>query len=140
MNLYAITFVHYAQRGSQEGIYTYLVAKDSEDVYDWFNLERPTSGGYLIYSHHKDYENDGKTYSLYDSNYNIIGEESHRDKMIRLQGELYDEDLELSDLYYGKTVLGWHIISAGISKEDVIAARRIGVSIDVTDTYKYILE
>jgi len=39
--------------------------------------------------------------------------------MIRLQGEMYDEEVELNDLYYGKTLIGWELVKEGILEEDV---------------------
>lgn len=39
MNLYTINFEHYSQKDSEQGIYTYLVAKDDTAVYEWIKSE-----------------------------------------------------------------------------------------------------
>lgn len=39
--------------------------------------------------------------------------------MIRLRGEMYDEEVELDDLYYGKTLIGWELIKENMLEEDI---------------------
>lgn len=38
MNLYEISFKHYAPKGSREGTVCYLLAESDEEVYEWFNF------------------------------------------------------------------------------------------------------
>jgi len=46
--------------------------------------------------------------------------------MIRIRGEYYDKELELDDLYYGKTIYGWDFVceSTFVLRESL---KRVGV-------------
>lgn len=117
MNLYTINFEHYSQKDSEQGIYTYLVAQDDDVVYEWIKSE-PEVNQSTLYNSYK-YNEDEKTYDIYDDDYNVVGVENFKDRMIRLQGEMYDEEVELNDLYYGKTLIGWELIKENILEEDI---------------------
>jgi len=114
MNLYQINFDHYSQKDSERGIYTFLVAEDEESVYEWIKSE-PKVKDNMLFNSYKYNEQDGKEYEIYDDKWNVVGIESFRERMLRLGGEMYDDSVELDDLYYGKTLIGWELI-----KEDVL--------------------
>lgn len=122
MNLYALKFRHYSQKDSREGIIAYVIAESSEDIYEWLKSE-PRVNGDGIYNSYKYKEEDGVSFNLYDKDYKVIGTETFKERMIRLNGEMYDEDVEISDLYYGLTHYGWELISEGVCYSDVIIAR-----------------
>lgn len=106
MNLYKIIFRHYAPKGSHSGITTYLLANNDEEVYTYIDS--------INYGMWSDKNADYPELNIYDDEYNVIGTESFKEKMIRIKGLIFDEDYEPSDLYYGATLYGWELI-----KEDV---------------------
>ncbi|MFD0587648.1 hypothetical protein ACFQZE_06510 [Paenibacillus sp. GCM10027627] len=114
MNLYKIMFEHFSPKDSQRGVVAYLVADSDEQVYEWLKSDPKLDDDTWIYTPYQDSENDDITFELYDDQYNVVGMEEYKDKMIRLKGEMFDDELELNDLYYGKTIYGWRLI-----KEDV---------------------
>lgn len=117
MNLYTLNFEHFSQKDSEQGIYTYLVAENDEAIYEWLKTE-PSIKDTTLHNSYK-YDEEEKTYDIYDDDYNVIRVETFKERMIRLQGEMYDEEVELNDLYYGKTLIGWELIKENILEEDV---------------------
>lgn len=49
--------------------------------------------------------------------------------MIRLKGELNDE-VELTDLYYGMTLVGWSMVKSDIPSEQIELLKDTGISIE----------
>jgi len=133
MNLYILKFRHYSQKDSREGIITYLIAESSETIYEWFKDE-PTVNGNQIYNSYKDNEKDSTTFEIYDKDYNIIATETFKERTIRLNGEMFDEEAEVYDLYYGATQYGWELIKEDVYYCDVIATQNLlGINIvDIT--------
>ncbi|MFB5758954.1 hypothetical protein [Paenibacillus medicaginis] len=129
MNLYEIKIEHYAPKDSQQGILTYLVANSDEDVYEWLKSDPKLDRDRWVYTPYKDNEDDENTYDIYGENYEVIGEESYKERMIRLRGEMNDESVELSDLYYGKTLYGWNLVKEDIKEEEIGSVKRLGISI-----------
>ncbi|WP_431785920.1 hypothetical protein [Paenibacillus lactis] len=119
MNLYKIMFQHYSQKDSEIGIITYLVANSDKEVYEWLKSEPKLADGTKIYNSYKYSEESGETFEIYDNEINVIGEESFKGRMIRLRGEMFDEDKELNDLYYGLTLYGWELVKKD-AKPDVL--------------------
>ena len=109
-NLYSIRFKHFAPKDSKEGIVGYVIAHSSEDVYEFIKSE-PELNGVNIYNEFEDKENgfeDGEDGFEDEGNeVDNIDEESFKERMIRLGGEMYDEDAEVNDAYYGVTHYGW---------------------------------
>jgi len=130
MNLYAINFTHYAPKDGKEGIITYLVATDDEQVYQYIKSE-PEINGSGLYNSYKYNEEDNETYDIYDDKFNVIGTETFKEKMIRLKGEMNDEDADISDAYYGVTHYGWELVKEGISIEEMGIIKNAGINIEV---------
>jgi len=131
MNLYALKFTHYAPKDSKEGIISYLVAIDDEQVYEYIKSE-PSINDNGLYNSWKYYEEEYVGgYDIYDDNYNWIGHESFKERMVRLGGEMYDEEADVSDAYYGVTHLGWELVKEGISIEEMGIIKNAGISIEV---------
>lgn len=127
MNLYEIMMKHYAPKDSQMGIYTYLVANSDEEVYEWLKSEQELKDGRIIFNSYQDSEKDKETFEIYDNDYKVIGTETFKERMIRLKGDLNDEDVELSDLFYGKTLLGWKVIKKSVTIEDIQTLKDLGI-------------
>jgi hypothetical protein len=120
MNLYKIKFKHYSPKDSEEGELGLLLANSDEDVYhyiknsnkiftDWVEYECvvwESNKEMFIYSDNNE-ECDETEWSSYDE----YETETHKEKIIRLRGELNESfDYKLTDLYYGKTLYGWELI------------------------------
>ncbi|QRV11331.1 hypothetical protein JR311_20110 (plasmid) [Bacillus velezensis] len=130
MNLYEIVLEHHSSRDSEQGIWTYLLADSDEEVYEWLKSNPSLSNGRTIYTPYKDNEGDDKNYAIYNKDLQVIGHEKYKDRMIRLKGELNDEDVELENLFYGKTLIGWNMVSSDISTEQIGVLKRSGISIE----------
>jgi|LakMenEpi03Aug12_release.lakeMendotaPanAssembly.Ray.scaffolds.fasta_scaffold171238_6 hypothetical protein len=132
MNLYVLKFRHYSPKDNIEGIITYLVAESSEQVYEWLKSE-PEVGEKTIYNSYQDNEDDGKEYDIYDNNYNCIASENFKNHMIRLCGEMFDEDTDVSDAYYGVTHYGWELVAEGVYWTDIFNTMT-NLKINIVDT------
>lgn len=130
MNLYKVMFKHFSQNDSEIGILTYLVAKSDEEVYEWLKSDPKLQNETYIYTAYRYRENDRKTYKMYDDDYNVIGEESYKDKIIRLNGDMFDEDADLSDLYYGKTLYGWQLVKEDVKADVIHLIKEYGINIE----------
>jgi hypothetical protein len=130
MNLYKIMFVHYSPKDSEEGIITYLVAKSNEEVYEWLKSEPQLSNGNRLFNTYKYSENDNKTYEIYGDDFSVVGEETFKDRMIRLHGEMFDEEKELDDLYYGATLHGWELIKEDVKPDVLQSIKDYGIQVE----------
>lgn len=103
MKLYKIMVEHAAPKDCWTNIECFLLAANDEAVYQWINKEK-------LYGCWEDRnEEDGST-EIYDDDCKVIGTETYKEKMLRLKGELFDEDRDFSDAYYGLTFYGWELI------------------------------
>lgn len=125
MNLYKIVFSHHAPKDSEKGIKVLLLAQNDEQAYEWLASE-PKLEDRTLYNSWKD--NEGYSYSeeketfvdedgeevdssWYDEEGNA---ENFKTRMLRLKGEINDDEYDFTDAYYGITLLGWELL-----KEDV---------------------
>jgi hypothetical protein len=129
MNLYQIMLEHYAPKDSEKGIFTYLVANSDEEVYEWIASEKELSDGRQVFNSWK-YKDEEDTFENYDDDYNVIGEETFKERIIRLKGDMNDEDAELDDLYYGRTLLGWEIVKFSITDIEIAVLKGLGISVE----------
>lgn len=130
MNLYEIILEHYAPKDSERGIFTYLLTNSDEEVYEWLKTNPNLSDGRSIYTPYEDNEEDDTFFEIYNDDFEVVGYEKYKDRMIRLKGELNDENAELSDLYYGKTLVGWWTVNEGIRKDQCDILKKSGISIE----------
>ncbi|MET3209658.1 UNVERIFIED_CONTAM: hypothetical protein ABIC26_002605 [Paenibacillus sp. PvR008] len=130
MNLYKIMFEHFSQKDSQKGILTYLVANSDSEVYEWLKSEPSSEDWGSIYNNYEYKEKDNEVFDVYDNDFSIVDQESFRDRMIRLNGDMYDEEVELSDLYYGATLYGWILVKENIGSDDIKIMRELGVNVE----------
>ncbi|MGR6760281.1 hypothetical protein ACU1JV_00360 [Paenibacillus sp. T2-29] len=131
MNLYKIMFEHFSQKDSQKGILTYLVADSDSEVYEWIKSEPSSEIWGSIFNSYKYKEKDKEVFDVYDNNYNCVSQEGFRDRMIRLHGDMFDEDVELCDLYYGVTLYGWTLVKENVGYDVLQAAKETGINIEV---------
>ncbi|MGZ9868171.1 hypothetical protein ACU3L3_07090 [Priestia endophytica] len=130
MNLYEIMLEHYSPKDSEKGIFTYLVAQSDEEVYEWLKANPKLKDGRWLLTTFEDYERDEKTYEIYDDDYEVIGEESFKEKMIRLKGTINDEDQSFDDLYYGLTLYGWELVKEDITEEQLKVLEETNISLE----------
>ena len=93
MNLYRINFLHAGPKDRAEGIVGYLLAENDEQVYDYIN------------------ENICSSW-LEEEEY---GEGLGKERILEIHGDMYDEDFDFSDAYYGITLYGWELIKENAS-------------------------
>jgi len=110
VNLYKILFSHTAPKDTKVGIETYLLAKSDEEVYNYIDKEF-NCGCW------KDKEDDCDIFDIYDKDYNVIGTETFREKILRIKGEINEEDYDFSDAYYGITLYGWELVKENIAED-----------------------
>lgn len=118
MNLYAVKFRHYSPKDSKDGILTYLLANSDEDVYNWIRSE-PES----IYV----------SWMCYDDPKNSEYEEGFKERIISCHGDMYDNESDVFDTYYGATQYGWDMVKDNVLYTDVIQAKN-SLGIQIVDT------
>lgn len=107
INLYKIVFSHTAPKDTKNGIMSYLLAEDKNIVYNYIDIEY-NCGCW------SDQENEKRKYHLYNDECDVIGTETFKEKIIRLNGEINDDDYVFSDAYYGITLYGWELVQLDI--------------------------
>jgi len=112
MNLYKIIIKHFSVKDSEESIACLLLAEDDEQVYEWIKSEPKNIGELSMYNSWKDdeLEEEGILRDIYNDDYEKIGTETYKEWMIRIKGELNDDDFENADAYYGNTIYGWSLL------------------------------
>jgi len=94
MNIYKINFSHHAPKGAECGIKCLLLAENDEQVYEWIKQE-PEVDGETLY-------NNWET--------NEVDDAEFKQKIISIKGEMFDDEYDYSDSYYGITLLGWELV------------------------------
>lgn len=113
MKLYEIRFRFYAPKDSKEGILTYLLAESDEKVYEWIRSE--PNGVYVSWMYKDDPEDEEEL------------EEGFKERLIECCGDMYDDEYEVSDLYYGATQYGWKEVNGNITYDEFLELRRLGI-------------
>lgn len=116
MNLYKIKCLHAAPKDIHKSIACLLLANNDESVYEWLKSE-PTIQEQKVYLSYQYNEDDETVFDVYDNDYNIIGTETFKEKIIRIKGEYNDEDYDYSDAYYGITLYGWDLIKENVQTD-----------------------
>lgn len=122
---------HFASKGSEKGIHTYLIANSDEDVYEWLKLEKKLKDERRLFVLHSQEEVEKEVFELYDDKYNEIGKETYKERMIRLKGNINDDNVELENRYYGETLIGWKTIKENISAEETSILMKSGISLEL---------
>lgn len=122
MNLYELRFRHYSQKDSREGVIGYLLAESDDDVYAFLRSEPTLKNEESIYLNWQ-YKDDPDNTDEY--------EEDFKDRIISCCGEMYDDEAEIADLYYGLTHYGWNCIKENITQDKINTLKEIGIKVDV---------
>lgn len=121
MNLYEIRMRHYSPKDSEEGIICFLLTESDEKVYEWIRSE-PEINEYeslhnsWMYHDNPEYEDEGY-------------KEGFKERIIKCQGDMYDDESEVYDLYHGATQYGWGLIKENISEEAVLTIKECGIKV-----------
>lgn len=102
--LYKIMFSHTAPKDQETGTKTYITANNDEQVYNFIDKE-------YNYDSWEDANEDCEGIEVRDDGCNVIGVESFKQKLIRIKGEMYDEDYDYADSHYGITLYGWKFVA-----------------------------
>jgi len=125
MNLYRINFAHYAPKDREDGIKCLLLAENDEAVYNyvrklayWEDYEEVT---YVAEEEEFLDGDDEIIEGWYDKQGNP---EDFKTRMIRLRGQINDDEHEVSDLYYGTIIYGWELVveNTKVDYSELIAA------------------
>ncbi|HHT97258.1 MAG TPA: hypothetical protein GXZ90_05125 [Clostridiales bacterium] len=117
MKLYEIRFRFYAPKDSKEGILTYLLAESSEDVYEWIRSEPKLQNDKHIFVSWM-YKDDPEADEY---------EKDFKNRIIECCGDMYDDESEVYDLYYGATQYGWKEVSSNVSSNITYELKRLGI-------------
>ena len=123
MDIYKIIVQHFSQKDSHTSIEVFLLAESDEAVYQWVDKEKC----YEMYSERD--EEDGLI-DIYSDDYEVIGQETFKEKMLRIGGEYFDEDYEPQDLYYGDTIYGWEKLESDMLDIEIEALKKLGVLVE----------
>ena len=123
MDIYKIIVQHFSQKDSHTSIEVFLLAESDEAVYQWVDKEKC----YEMYSERD--EEDGLI-DIYSDDYEVIGQETFKEKMLRIGGEYFDEDYVPQDLYYGDTIYGWEKLESDMLDIEIEALKKLGVLVE----------
>lgn len=121
MKLWELRFRHYAPKDSEEGIIGYLIADSSGQIYDYLKTEPTIKDGtkygrdICVSWNYKD--------NLDDEEY----EENHRQRLIDCCGEMYDDEEEVNDAFYGVIHYGWNCVRDEISNLEIATLQSCGI-------------
>ena len=101
-----------------------MLAESNEAVYQWVDKEK-------CYGMYSDRDREDGLIDIYDDDYSVVGQETFKEKMLRIGGEFFDEDYEPQDLYYGVTIYGWEKIESDMLEVEVEALKKMGVLIEI---------
>ncbi|SBV91953.1 hypothetical protein [uncultured Dysgonomonas sp.] len=103
MNLYKILFSHTAPKDTEVGIKCLLLAENDEQVYEWIKSEPKITQSDHLFNGWGDYETD----------YGV----DFKNKIISIKGEMFDDEYDYSDAYYGIKLFGWELLKENITTD-----------------------
>lgn len=119
MKLYELLFRHYSPKDSKEGTMCYLVANSDEEVYEYIKSEPTLPDGTKLYV----------SWSYLDNPDNDEYDALHKERLIKCGGEIFDDEEEVSDAYYGVTHYGWKCVNENISLDKINILQEIGATV-----------
>lgn len=121
MKLWELKFRHYSPKDSEEGIVGYLIADSSEQIYDYLKAEPTLNDGtkygrniYVGWNYKDDPEDEE-----YDEN--------HKQRLIDCCGEMYDDEEEVNDAFYGVIHYGWNCVRDETSNLEIATLQSCGI-------------
>jgi phosphoribosylformylglycinamidine (FGAM) synthase-like amidotransferase family enzyme len=129
MNIYRIIVEHAGGKSNHTSIECYLLAENDEAVFEWIDKEKNYDGWW-----HNDNDDNVEPYNIYDNNYNVVGTETYKERMLRLKGEINDEDRDYSDSYYGLKFFGWSLVKENPLPVEINVLKELDMIIDITSS------
>lgn len=120
-DLYKILFDHYSQKDSERGIAGYVIVENIDMLYDY--VDETFNCG--CWADKGEYECAKIAAKRQDKIYDGIEVKTFRERNISQCGEMFDEDYDLSDLYYGVTLYGWELIESDVDVDGLKDAIRL---------------
>jgi len=114
MRLFKVTFMHYSQKDSAEGIKEYLLADTEHEVVEHIDV-----------NHAWESWSDRDPIDVWDEKLEKLIERPFLDKILKERGDYWEE---VSDLYYGATQFGWEE-GVEISDTDAEVLLRLGIAV-----------
>jgi hypothetical protein len=124
MYIYKIIVQHFSQKDEHASIETFVLAESDEAVYQWVDKEK-------CYGTYADRTEEDGLMDVYDDDYTVVGQETFKEKMLRIGGEYFDGDYEPVDLYYGVTIYGWEKMESNLFDVEVSALKKLGILVDL---------
>lgn len=124
LKLHRIEFSHHSPKDSEKGTKTYVLWDNDEAA-----LRDRIDQTYAVGAWKEEAEEATEPYEIYDDQYNVIGSETYLERMLRLRGDIRDEDKDFADADYGITCWGWdegQVITEELGAELV----RLGIAQD----------
>lgn len=103
MNLYKILFSHTAPKDTEIGIKCLLLAENDEQVYEYIRSEPKLSDHDWLFNGWEEKE----------SNYGV----EFKNKIISIKGEMFDDEYDYSDAFYGIKLFGWELLKENITAD-----------------------
>ena len=119
INLYKIVFSHSAPKDTEYGIKGHILAHNEEDVYDYIDKEYNGLNWRDVESDNEMFQRDGLDVKT--------GGETFREEIIRIKGQIHDENFDFSDAYYGILLLGWELVAEDVDPEDFSKSISLGI-------------
>lgn len=139
MNLYKLLFEHWSQKDSEQGIKGFFLAEDDEAAYEFIKNTKFEYGDPLYnynswdefeeWNGYNEPDEEGEEnygFMIQNDDWEVIGMETFKERMIRLGGEMFDDEHELCDLYYGVTRYGWECVGK-IRADEIRVLKNVGV-------------
>ena len=112
MNIYKIEFLHAAPKDTERGLKCLLLAENEEQVYEWIKSE-PKIDERSLYNGWANSEEENEEFEVYNDNYDVIGKENFKQKMISLKGQMNDDDYDYSYI----TLFGWSLLKENVNTD-----------------------
>lgn len=121
--LFQVLVLHAAPQDKHCSIQTYLVADSDEDVYEWIKSE-PIEGVYVDWD---EKERGGEVFEVRNDDFDLVGTESFKERIIRLRGEMFEEFYDFSVAYEGVTLYGWKRIG-DVTSSQIATLQELGIA------------
>jgi len=116
--LYKIVFSHSAPKDTEYGIKGFFLAHNEEEVYDYIDKE---------FASWKEKEEDNEMFPIGDEDDKLDIQETFRERVMRLKGDINDEYRDFSDVYYGVSFYGWELVAEDVIPEDFSKSTELGI-------------
>lgn len=100
MKIHTIKIRHCGPKDCKESIVCHVLATDESKIME--HIDKELLSGIWNDRH----EQDG-LFEYRDEDYNVLGSEHYKERMLRYRGEFNDPNADYSDAYYGITHYGW---------------------------------